>query len=192
MQELLTERLLLRQWQECDVEPLIRMNQDSQVTEFMHGPLTRQESEKRAATYKNHIETHGWGRWAVSIPNQADFIGWIGLCPIIYALPFLSPSLIEVGWRLLPEFWGNGYATEGAKAALKYGFEILKKNEIVSLTIAANIRSQRVLEKLGMHHAPQDTFDHPKVEKGSPLKQQLLYRITKKQWEEITFHNGSL
>lgn len=180
-----TERLLFRQWQESDLEPLIRMNKDPQVIEFMHGPLTREESENRAATYKKHIETHGWGRWAISIPDQADFIGWIGLCPVVFTLPFLSPTLVEVGWRLLPEFWGKGYATEGAKACLKYGFETLKLNEIVSLTVAANTRSKRVLEKIGLNHSPEDAFEHPKVQDGSPLKRQLLYRLKQKEWEGL-------
>lgn len=173
-QGIFTERLLLRHWQESDFEPFARVNQDPQVTEFMHGPLTHKESANRIATYQKHIEMHGWGRWAVTLLGGAEFIGWIGLCPIVFALPQLGPSLIEVGWRLLPQFWGKGYATEGAKASLKYGFEILKLPQIAALTVDANIRSKRVLEKIGFHHSPEDVFE-----------KQLLYRITCKEWQSV-------
>ena len=168
-----TERLILRQWKESDREPLARMNKDPRVLEFLLGPLTREESDKRAEVYTRHINEHGWGLWAVSVPGVSDFIGWIGLWPIGFTAHF-TPA-IEVGWRLLPEFWGQGYATEGAKAALQFGFETLKLEEIVSITVPANLRSRRVMEKIGMHRNPEDDFDHPLVEENSPLRRHVLY-----------------
>ena len=115
-------------------------------------------------------------------PNIYDFIGWIGLWPIGFDSHF-TPA-IEVGWRLLPEFWAQGYATEGAEASLQYGFDILKLDEIVSITVPANVRSKRVMEKLGMHTDPKDDFDHPKLRGGHPLKRHVLYRLERSEWQK--------
>lgn len=179
-----TERLILRPWREEDLEPLSRMNTDPRVMEFFLGPLTPEETQARLEVYTRHIQEHGWGLWAVSAPRVADFIGWIGLWPIGFEAHF-TPA-IEVGWRLLPEFWGQGYATEGARASLHYGFNKLKLDEIVSITVPANLRSRRVMEKLGMHHNPQDDFDHPKLPEGHPLRRHFVYKLEKNEWRHCT------
>jgi RimJ/RimL family protein N-acetyltransferase/GNAT superfamily N-acetyltransferase len=175
-----TERLVLRQWREDDLDPLARLNTDSQVMEFFPGPLTREESAARLEVYSKHIHDHGWGLWAVSAPSVSDFIGWIGLWPIGFDAHFTPAT--EVGWRLLPEFWGLGYATEGARASIQYGFEILKLDEIVSITVPENIRSRRIMEKIGMHRDPKDDFDHPRFPEGYPLRRHVLYRINHQEW----------
>jgi 3-dehydroquinate dehydratase/shikimate dehydrogenase len=176
-----TERLILRPWREEDLDSLARLNADSRVMEFFLNSLTREESAARMEVYTQHIQDHGWGLWAVSVPNISDFIGWIGLWPIGFEAHF-TPA-IEVGWRLLPEFWGQGYATEGARAALEYGFETLKLDEIVSITVPANLRSRRVMEKLGMHRNSKDDFDYPKIPEGHPLRRHVLYRMTVEAWK---------
>lgn len=181
-----TQRLILRPWEEEDLEPLSRLNADPRTMEFLPAPLTREESSARLKIYSHHIQDHGWGLWAVSAPGVSDFIGWIGLWSIDFDSHF-TPA-IEIGWRLLPEFWGQGYATEGAKASLQYGFDVLKLDEIVSITVPANGRSRRVMEKLGMHTDPKDDFDHPKFPKGHPLKRHiLLYRLQSSEWQRRLF-----
>ena len=105
-----TKRLILRPWKKEDLESLSLLNEDPRTMEFLFTPLTREESRDRLETYTRHIEDQGWGLWAVSVPGISDFIGWIGLWPISFDSHF-TPA-IEVGWRLLPEFWGQGYATE--------------------------------------------------------------------------------
>jgi RimJ/RimL family protein N-acetyltransferase len=170
-----TSRLILRQWCKEDLEPLVKLNADPRVMEFLLAPLTCEESVARLEIYSKHIEDYGWGLWAVSASGISDFIGWIGLWPIGFDAHF-TPA-IEVGWRLLPEFWGRGYATEGAMASLQYGFDTLKLNEIVATTVPANVRSRRVMEKLGMHCDLKDDFDHPKAPDGHPLKRHVLYRV---------------
>ncbi len=170
-----TERLVLRQWKEGDLEPLARMNADPLVMEFFSSALTREESAVRWERYRKHIQEQGWGLWAVSVQGGADFIGWLGLWPIGFEAHF-TPA-IEVGWRLLPEFWGRGYATEGARAAIRDGFERLKLEEIVATTVPANFRSRRVIEKLGMQYESRGDFDHPLVPDGHPLKRHVLYRM---------------
>lgn len=170
-----TQRLILRPWKEADLEPLVRLNTDPRVMEFLFAPLTHAESAARLELYTRHIQEQGWGLWAVAAPNVSDFIGWIGLWPIGFEAHF-TPA-IEVGWRLLPEFWGQGYATEGALASLAFGFEVLNLPEIVSVTVPANLRSRRVMEKIGMNYDPKDDFDHPKLPEGHPLRKHVLYRL---------------
>jgi len=176
-----TERLLLRPWKEEDLEPLARMNADPRVMEFFFHPLAREESAARLKVYAQHIRDHGWGLWAVAVPGVSGFIGWIGLWPIGFEAHF-TPA-IEVGRRLLPEYWGQGYATEGAKAAVQYGFDVLKLDQIVSITVPENLRSRRIMEKLGMQHDPKDDFDHPKVPEGHRLRRHVLYRMKADQWK---------
>jgi len=176
-----TDRLLLQSWREEDLDPLAELNADPRVMEFLPAPLTREESRARLELYNQHIKDHGWGLWAVSAPGVSDFIGWIGLWPIGFDAHF-TPA-IEVGWRLLPQFWGQGYATEGARASLAYGFNTLNLDEIVSVTVPANLRSIRVMEKLGMHRDPKDDFNHPKFPEGHPLSRHVLYRIKKSEWQ---------
>ena len=115
--------------------------------------------------------------WAVELVGEADFVGTIGLNVPTYDAHF-TPC-VEVGWRLAAQYWGRGIATEGAWAALEFGFQELGLHEIVSLTTVTNTRSRRVMEKLGMHRDPADDFDHPALPAGHPLRRHVLYRLAK-------------
>lgn len=170
-----TERLLLRPWCEEDLESFAKLNADPRVMEFFPRVMPREDSDLFARKIMMLLEQQGWGYWAASIPGQADFIGAIGLAHVSFDADF-TPA-VEVGWRLAYDFWNKGYATEGARAALKYGFETLKLDEIVSLTSVNNVRSRRVMEKIGMTHDEKGDFDHPKVPEGHPLRRHALYRI---------------
>jgi RimJ/RimL family protein N-acetyltransferase len=121
-----------------------------------------------------HWQKHGFGQWVVEIPGAADVIGVVGLSTVSYTAHF-TPA-VEVAWRLARGYWGRGYATEAAHAALDYGFDKLGLAEIVAVTVPANFRSRRVMERLGMSRAPEDDFDHPNVPEG-PLKRHVLYRL---------------
>jgi RimJ/RimL family protein N-acetyltransferase len=99
---------------------------------------------------------------------------------IAFTAPF-TPA-VEIGWRLAFEYWEQGYATEGAMAALKFGFEVLDLPEIVSIASVQNRRSRAVMERIGMHHDPKDDFDHPRVAPGHPLQKHVLYRIKRSEW----------
>jgi len=174
-----TERLLLRPWKEEDLEPFARLNADPRVREYFPGLLNRQESDASVKLMSNHIERCGWGFWAASLIETGKFIGMIGLEDVYFQAHF-TPA-VEIGWRLGFDHWGKGYATEGAKAALQYGFETLDLKEIVSFTAVQNIRSRRVMERIGMHRDPVDDFDHPKLPEGHPLRRHVLYRISEKK-----------
>ncbi|MFT5170330.1 MAG: RimJ/RimL family protein N-acetyltransferase, partial [Candidatus Marinamargulisbacteria bacterium] len=109
------------------------------------------------------------------------FIGYVGLMRVDFEARF-TPA-VEIGWRLASAFWGNGYATEAAKAALDHGFNRLQLQEVVSFTTKSNMRSQRVMEKIGPKHTSEDDFDHPKLDADSPLSRHVLYRLTKNQYD---------
>jgi 3-dehydroquinate dehydratase/shikimate dehydrogenase len=170
-----TIRLILRPWRESDLEPFAKLNGDPKAMECFPAPLSRTESDALAKRIQDKMEEQGWGLWAVEVPDIAHFIGFIGLGEVPFAAPF-TPA-VEAGWRLLPEHWGKGYAVEGAKAAIDFGFKTLKLDEIVAFTAVTNARSRRVMEKLGMHREPKDDFDHPKVAEGHPLQRHVLYRL---------------
>lgn len=175
--ELRTERLLLRRWRPEDREPFAALNADPRVVEFLPGPLSRSESDERAARFEAHFQEHGYGLWAVEVVGVAPFAGFVGLSVPRFETPFMP--CVEIGWRLAAEHWGRGYATEGARAALAFGFEWLSLTEIVSFTVPDNIRSRRVMEKIGMAHHPAEDFDHPLLPEGHRLRRHVLYRLAR-------------
>jgi RimJ/RimL family protein N-acetyltransferase len=180
--ELRTERLYLRRWRIDDRAPFARLNSDPRVVEFLPGALSQEVSDALADRIQAHFEEHGFGQCAVEISGIARFAGFIGLSLPRFEAKF-TPC-IEVGWRLDPDFWNQGYATEGAQAALKFGFEALQATEIVSFTVPANIRSRRVMEKLGMTYSASDDFDHPLVPDGHPLRRHVLYRVGRTAFDQ--------
>jgi RimJ/RimL family protein N-acetyltransferase len=170
-----TTRLLLRPWRAEDIAPFAEMSADPAVMEYLLPLSDRGLSvEAWVAQKRAHWEERGFGQWVVEIPAEASFIGVVGLDTVSYTAHF-TPA-VEVAWRLTRPYWGQGYATEAAKAALDYGFEELGLSEIVAVTVPANQRSRRVMERLGMTHAPEDDFDHPRLPEG-PLKRHVLYRL---------------
>jgi RimJ/RimL family protein N-acetyltransferase len=136
--------------------------------------LTREESDALATRMEDHFEEHGFGRWAVEIVGVVPFAGFIGLSKPQFEAPF-TPC-VEIGWRLAANCWGHGYATEGARTVLAFGFEVLKLKEIVSFTVPANLRSRRIMEKIGMTYDPKDDFEHPLLPAGHRLRPHVLYR----------------
>lgn len=176
--EVETPRLILRQWRSDDRKPFAAMNADPRVTEFLL-PLSGPESDALAGRLAASIDEHGWGFWAVEAPGVAPFIGFVGIKPMPPALPF-APG-VEIGWRLAQPFWGRGYASEAAQAALRVGFEQVGLGEIVAFTAVGNQRSRAVMERLGMLEDAQ-AFDHPSVPEGHPLRRHVLYRLGQAQW----------
>ncbi|EOQ64232.1 hypothetical protein F935_00999 [Acinetobacter calcoaceticus ANC 3811] len=169
-----TKRLILRQWKESDFEPFIIMGLDQDVMQFFPNLLTPQESLNLIQKISSLIHEKSWGFWAVELKESHQFIGFIGLHSQPEQFDF-SPC-VEIGWRLAKEFWKQGYATEGAKAVLDYGFNILNLDKIVSFTATINTPSQAVMEKLGMQKFKN--FEHPKVPLHHELRAHVLYEIT--------------
>jgi RimJ/RimL family protein N-acetyltransferase len=174
-QELGTERLRLRRWRPSDRDPFAALNADPRVMEHFPSLVSREESDALAGRIESHFDQHGFGLWAVEVVGVEAFVGFIGLCIPRFVAPF-TPC-VEIGWRLAAQYWGQGLATEGARAALAFGFETLGLKEIVSFTATVNLRSRRVMEKLGMTHNPADDFDHPVLPREHRLSRHVLYRI---------------
>ena len=179
-EEIRTERLLLRRWRDSDFAPFAEMNADPRVMEYFPALLSREESDASIRRFNDHFDLHGFGLWAVEVPGQVSFIGFVGLRRIPWEAPF-TPA-VEVGWRLAAQYWGNGYATEAAKKVLDIGFQCLDLKEIVSFTVPANRRSRRVMERIGMLHCPEESFEHPMLPAGHPLSLHVLYRLVFGAW----------
>jgi 3-dehydroquinate dehydratase/shikimate dehydrogenase len=172
-----TDRLILRRWQSSDTEPFVSLNADPRVMKYFPATLSGAETEAMIATIEERINQRGFGFWAAELKGTKTFIGFIGLNVPGYPLRF-SPCT-EIGWRLAFDHWGKGYAQEGARAVLKYGFENLRLEEIVSFTTVNNLRSRRVMEGIGMAYDPQGDFDHPNLDENHPLRRHVLYRKIK-------------
>jgi RimJ/RimL family protein N-acetyltransferase len=170
-----TERLLLRDWREADLDPFVAMNADPVVMEFFPETYTEERTRRFVAVIRERWTQLGYSLWAVERKDTGRLIGYIGLWPATFPAHF-TPA-VEVGWRLAADQWGHGYATEGARAALDYGFNTVGLDEIVSFTSAINVRSWRVMERLGMRRDVNGDFEHPNVPAGHPVRPHILYRI---------------
>ena len=175
-----TERLLLRPWRMDDRAAFAAMNADPEVVRHLRGPLTREESDAFADRIEECWAERGWGLWAVEVGGGAPFIGYVGLWPAEH----VTGDPCEVGWRLAHEHWGRGYAPEAAREALRFGFDVVGLDHIVSFTIPANRASWRVMEKIGLRRVEGGDFDHPGVDTATQphLVRHVLYRLDAREW----------
>jgi RimJ/RimL family protein N-acetyltransferase len=167
-----TARLLLRPFTPEDLAPFAALNAHPLVVEWL-GERTRAESDALIEMINAEIEREGWGFWAVEVVGGEPFIGMVGLHRVNSSYPF-APA-VEIGWRLHPTQWGQGYATEAAEASLHHGFAS-GLEQIVAFTAAGNLRSQAVMRHIGMMRDPAADFDHPDLGADSPLRPHVLYR----------------
>jgi ribosomal-protein-alanine N-acetyltransferase len=174
MSELITARLRLREWRDEDLPPFAAMNADPDVMRYFPETLERAESDAMVMRIRAHFATFGFGPWAVEIPGVTEFAGFVGL--MVPAFDAHFTPCIEIGWRLAPGVWGQGYATEAARTVLEDAFEVLAQDEVVSLTVPTNLRSRAVMERIGMTRSPGDDFDHPRLPSGHVLQRHVLYR----------------
>ncbi len=165
MHVLRTARLLLRDWRDSDHEPFAEMGQDPEVMACFPWLLTRERSDATIARIGDHITREGFGFWAVEVVGVAPFIGFCGLARPAFTTHF-TPC-VEIGWRLARAHWGQGYASEGARAALGFGWDTLRLDEIVAFLLPANVRSATVCERIGMERDLGGDFDHPQIAEGA-------------------------
>ena len=174
--EIETERLLLRRWRSADLEPFAALNGDPRVMEHFPGTIGRDMSDVIVSRIEQHFVDCGFGLWAVEVAGGPPFIGFVGLQFVPFEALF-TPA-VEIGWRLAADQWGRGYATEAARAVVDWAWEnVLNLEEIVSFTVPANLRSRRVMERLGMVRDPDGDFIHPKLPADDPLRPHVLYRL---------------
>lgn len=175
-----TERLVLRRWLQRDRGPFAAMNADPEVMAHFPALLSREESDALVERIEAGFDQHGFGLWALEVRSTGAFIGFTGLAVPSFEAAF-TPA-VEIGWRLQRSAWGQGYATEAARAALEVAFDEIGLHEVVSFTSTLNEQSLAVMHRLGMTHDPADDFDHPRVLPGSPLRRHVLYRLTANRW----------
>jgi 3-dehydroquinate dehydratase/shikimate dehydrogenase len=182
MLKLKTERLILREWNAADREPFARMNADPRVMEYLGETMSQEQSDEVADRIEAHFRAHGFGLCAAELAESGEFIGFIGLAVPTFEAAF-TPC-VEIGWRLAAEYWGAGFATEGARGIVRYAFEELRLLELVSFTAIRNERSRRVMAKLGMTHDATENFDHPGLSADDRLRRHVLYRLTREKWAD--------
>ncbi|NAR18473.1 GNAT family N-acetyltransferase [Acinetobacter haemolyticus] len=175
-----TPRLILRQWRDSDYPCFAEMGTNPQVMQYFPNLLSRAESDALIDRMKLIIETKGWGFWAVELKENQQFIGFVGLHD--QPIQFSFSPCVEIGWRLDQAYWGQGYASEAANAALDFAFEQLQLNKVVSFTTLENEKSQAVMKKLKMRKITE--FQHPALASDHPLSRHVLYEISRKE-----FHN---
>jgi RimJ/RimL family protein N-acetyltransferase len=148
--ELRTERLLLRQWRNDDLDALAPTYADPEVMRYIRDGAvqSRAETAEHLARIRQHWDEHGFGLFAAELLETGELIGWVGLV-VPHFLPEVMPA-VEIGWRLARSFWGAGLATEGARAALRFGLVDQGLERLVSIRQVENVRSARVMEKIGL------------------------------------------
>lgn len=169
--------MILRTWKKEDAESYFQINQNPKVIEFLRGSLTKEQVDYFIDGANQQMDQYGYTLWATELKKTGELMGFIGLNYTDWPAHF-TPA-VEIGWRLDSQFWGKGYATEGAKASLEYGFNQCSLKEIVSFTVSDNTRSIHVMEKAGMMKDLRGDFAHPMLDPDHRLSKQVLYRIKK-------------
>jgi RimJ/RimL family protein N-acetyltransferase len=186
---LTTDRLILRTWKASDIPLMTAISSDPLVMEHFPALQDIAATQLLIDRVNQHYETFGYAPCAVETKNMQEFIGFVGLNHPPFGIPNFQPRgmpIVEIGWRLSSHHWGKGYATEAAKAVLRYAFTELNLSEIISFTVTANTKSRRVMEKIGLHHSVADDFDHSKLDENSPLRRHVLYRLTRDNYLKNT------
>ena len=169
-----TERLILRDWRDGDLEPLTELFADPQVMRYFDRTRSPEQTAQWLANVRAHHAQHGFGLWAVEAPEVADLIGFAGLVHVGATMP-IAPA-VEIAWTFHWRHWKQGYATEAAGAALADGFARLNLREVVAFTTPVNLASQNVMRRLHMIRAAELDFDHPRILAGHPLRRHVVYR----------------
>ncbi len=175
-----TRRLTMRPFEEGDREPFAAINADPEVMEHFLAPLSRDESDRFLDRINAGFAAHGFGLWALVSSQMGQLLGFTGLSVPRFPAHFMPA--VEIGWRLRKSAWGQGLATEAARAALDFGFGPGGLEGVVSFTNSDNARSLAVMRKLGMTHDPRDDFQHPLVPPGHRLCPHVLFRISRARW----------
>ena len=168
-----TERLILRDWGDADLEPYADIMVEPEVGMWLGGPFSRTQARERVVRFRASLAETGLGRLAVERRSDGRLIGHCGLAPT--AADQAMPQGLEIGWALAPEAWGAGYATEAARAVIADGFARQDAAEILAFTGTTNLRSQGVMQRLGMLRMPERDFDHPLLAPDHPLRRHVVY-----------------
>ena len=175
-----SERLGFRPWIQNDLEEFAAMNADPEVMQHFPKPLSREESQEFLDRLFRHYAKHGYCYFAIETLETGELIGFTGLAYQVYESAFTPAT--DIGWRLKKSAWHKGYATEAANRCLKYAFEDLKLEKIISTCTNKNRPSERVMQRIGMKKMGE--FDHPRLQEFPGLQPCIYYEITRSQWLE--------
>ncbi|GAA3734299.1 GNAT family N-acetyltransferase [Salinicoccus jeotgali] len=178
MKYIKTKRLILRDWQDSDIHPFIKMNQDPDVRRYFPSKLSEEDSKNFVREAQKDIEDRGFGLFAIERRDNGAFIGFAGMQVLEENGPFRLEFLpcIEIGWRLSKRNWNQGFATEAALGVLKFSERHTDIKEIYALAAQKNRPSINVMEKIGMKKIGE--ISHPLVEDGHSLKPHIVYKMT--------------
>ena len=167
-----SSRLGFRNWTEKDIVPMSKINADKNVMEYFPSTQNQKQTEDFIKRMQQSFSEYGYCYFAVEILETGELIGFIGLSYQNYKADF-TPC-VDIGWRLKTSAWGNGFATEGAKACLNYGFHQLNLKSIVAIAPELNLKSQQVMKKIGM--TKNGVFLHPSIDEENALKPCVLFK----------------
>lgn len=155
-----TPRLIIRELQPEDAAQMFEMDGDPEVHKYLgNHPCTEIEQVQNAiATIRQQYIDYGIGRWAATLKDTGEFIGWTGFKRITDKVNN-HVNHLDFGYRHTRKFWGQGYAYEAAKASLDYGIDVLGFKDIYAMTDVENAGSRRLLEKLGFEHKETFAYD---------------------------------
>ena len=177
MKPLTTERLILRNWRESDRDLFHLINSDAQVMEFFAFRRSRTEADELMDLLADGISRNGFGFAAIEIVATGETAGFAGL-NAIRKVPGVPDGTVEIGWRMAPQFWSKGIASEAARAWRDFGFDDLGLERIISFAVAGNHRSTAVMRRIGMTARPELDFDHPNVPASHPeLIRHVFYEM---------------
>lgn len=177
-----TERLILRHWQDSDLDAFHRLNSDERIMHFFPFRRDRNEASEVLIRFRTTIARDGFGWAAVTLRDSGEVIGFAGLARVNFETEF-NPA-IEIGWRLMPEHWGKGYASEAARSLLSHGFSDLGLDRIVAFAVPANTASTAVMQRIGMRPEPKFDFDMPGFpDELAHMRRHVFYEITRHEWE---------
>lgn len=180
---LVTRRLLLRRWRADDRAAFGAINADPEVMRHFPKRLAQEESDALLVRLQDRWQADGFGFAAVERRADGVLLGMVGLSRVRFGMGFPLDGAVEVGWRLAPAHWGEGYATEAARAWLAYGFGTIGLGEIIAFTVPANERSQLLMRRLGLRRDPARDFELPVLPDGHPLRAHLVFAIDRTSWE---------
>ncbi len=181
--EIRTPRVLLRHWRPEDLAPFAAMGADPEVMEHFPHTLSSAQSAALMDRIEGELLERSYGLWALELPGEVAFGGFLGILPVPAEMPF-APA-IEIGWRLARPLWGRGLASEAARAVLVSAFGELELDELVAYTAVGNERSRRLMLRLGMQRDPSEDFLHPHLPPRDRLAAHVLYRLTASDWRRI-------
>ena len=185
---ILTERLVLRNWEDRDRDLFHRINSDERVMEFFSFRRDRDRSDALMERLRAGIEERGWGFTAVEVAATGRCIGFVGLNPVVIE-PVVPVGSTEIGWRLAPEFWGLGYATEAARAVIDYAFEEFAIDQLLAGARVLNPASRHVLEKCGFQWTGVELHRFLALGSSTPVDR---FKLERGVWSSIkNWHNAA-